>query len=160
MIKNYSLVTIAIGLPLLAVLVWANGVNGPREHSTQIDFISSKASPPLGPYATTVQVGKTLYLSGIIAYNAEENSFAPADITAQAEQIFDNLELILTESDARLTNVVKVSVFLKSPEDMKAMNDVYLRRFGDHRPARTTVPGVDWGHAQILMELEAVAIIE
>ncbi|HSP93057.1 MAG TPA: Rid family hydrolase, partial [Thermoanaerobaculia bacterium] len=37
------------------------------------------------------------------------------------------------------TDVLKTTVFLVRAEDFPAMNAVYARRFGDHRPARSTV---------------------
>jgi 2-iminobutanoate/2-iminopropanoate deaminase len=46
---------------------------------------------------------------------------------------------VLAAGGARLADVVKTTVYLVRAEDFPAMNAVYARRFGDHRPARSTV---------------------
>ena len=61
------------------------------------------------------------------------------DISAQTEQVFDNLEAILLSCDCSLARVVKVTVFMTDLGEFAAMNAVFARRFGEHRPARSTV---------------------
>ena len=65
--------------------------------------------------------------------------------------MFDNLEAILREAGVGFANVVKANVYLTRAEDFAALNAVYARRFGDHRPARSTV---------IVAALPAGAMIE
>jgi 2-iminobutanoate/2-iminopropanoate deaminase len=58
---------------------------------------------------------------------------------AGVERVFDNLEAVLAEAGASLGDVVKATVYLLRMSDFAAMNGVYARRFGNHRPARSTV---------------------
>jgi 2-iminobutanoate/2-iminopropanoate deaminase len=61
------------------------------------------------------------------------------DIAAQTEQVFNNLEAIIISCGATLAHVVKVTVFMTDLAEFGEMNAVFARRFGDHRPARSTV---------------------
>jgi 2-iminobutanoate/2-iminopropanoate deaminase len=120
--------------------------------------LSDPAAPALGPYSQAIAAGDFVFLSGVIAFDAGSASFAAPDISAQTHQAFDNLQSILQANGLSLADVVKVTVFLRDPADMAGMNAVYIERFGEHRPARTTVPGADWGRGDILIEIEAIAL--
>jgi 2-iminobutanoate/2-iminopropanoate deaminase len=61
------------------------------------------------------------------------------DTAAQTEQVFANLRSVLEAAGAGLPSVVKTTVYLADMGDFQAMNAVYARHFGDHRPARSTV---------------------
>lgn len=57
----------------------------------------------------------------------------------QAEQIFRNVEVILQTAGKRLTDVIRVGVYLTDMADFAAMNEVYLKYLRPPFPARTTV---------------------
>ena len=61
------------------------------------------------------------------------------DVKAQTERVFANLTAVLTAAGSGLDRVVKATVFLADMADFAAMNEVYGRAFGQHRPARSTV---------------------
>jgi 2-iminobutanoate/2-iminopropanoate deaminase len=128
------------------------------EDNSDIVFINAELSPPLGPYSSVVRAGGLLFTSGIISFDAEKGAFAAADIGAQTEQVFDNLEAVLASAGVGLGDLVKITVYLKNPSDVSAMNAVYEQRLGNFRPARTTVPGADWGRDDILIEIDAIAV--
>lgn len=114
---------------------------------------------PLGPYSQAVRSGDTVYISGVIAYDASARRFAAGDITAQMQQVFANLDGILVASGLTRGDVVKTTVFLHSAADMAAANQAYAAYFAQgSKPARTMVPGADWGRPDMLVEIEAVAV--
>jgi enamine deaminase RidA (YjgF/YER057c/UK114 family) len=59
---------------------------------------------------------------------------------------------------ASLGSVVKTTVFLKDMDDFAAMNEVYGRHFGDHRPARSTVQAAKLPK-DVRVEIEAIAVV-
>jgi 2-iminobutanoate/2-iminopropanoate deaminase len=70
----------------------------------------------------------------------------PDDARAEAVQMFANLEAILAAAGARLTDVVRVGIFMKELQrDRPTLNEVWAERFGDHRPARCAVQAGDFG---------------
>lgn len=114
---------------------------------------------PLGPYSQAVRSGNTVYISGVIAYDASTRSFAAGGIAAQMQQVFANLDGVLAANSLTRGDIVKTTLFLHSAADMTAANQAYAAYFARGlKPARTTVPGADWGRPDILVEIEAVAI--
>lgn len=115
-------------------------------------------TPPLGPYSQMIRTGSTVYTSGIIAYDATAKRFASAEIKSQMGQVLANLDTLLAAADLDKSQIVKTTLFLRDPMDMPAANEAYAAYFSvDPQPARTTVPGGDWGRPEILVELEAIA---
>lgn len=112
--------------------------------------------PALGPYSQAVIADGLVFLSGVIAFDPKAGAIVGGGIEVQTRQVFSNIKLVLAEAGASLADVVKTTVFLKNPEDFPAMNAVYETYFPAFKPARTTVPGVNWGKG-ILIEVEVVA---
>ncbi len=111
----------------------------------------------LGPYSQAVRAGDYVFLSGVIGFDAQTNKMVKAEIEPQTRQVFANISEILEAMGLGLNNVVKTSVYLRNPEDFGPMNVVYSKYFTAHKPARSTVPGVDWGSPDVLIEIEVVA---
>jgi len=78
-------------------------------------------------------------------------------VAEQTEQVLKNIAAVLAASGASLGQVVKTTVYLADMADFSAMNDVYARHFGGHRPARSTVQaaGLPKGAR---VEIDAVAV--
>ena len=65
-----------------------------------------KAPAAIGPYSQAVQAGNTLYISGQIPINPETKT-VPEGITAQTEQVMQNIKAILDEAGYSFQDVVK-----------------------------------------------------
>lgn len=117
---------------------------------------SDKAPKPIGPYSQAIVANGFIFAAGQIAINPETGKLVEPDITVQTKQVLENLKAVLKAAGASLNDVVKVSVFLQNPKDFKPMNKVYATYFKDHKPARTTVPGVEWKPG-ILIEIDVIA---
>jgi len=103
-------------------------------------FIATDAAPKaIGPYSQAVIEGGLLYASGQIPLDPKTGELVSGGLDASVERIFDNLEAVLKAAGLGFGDVVKTSVYLVRAEDFPAMNAIYARRFGDHRPARSTV---------------------
>jgi 2-iminobutanoate/2-iminopropanoate deaminase len=83
---------------------------------------------------------------------------AASDVAGQTEQVMKNLAAVLREAGADLASVVKTTVFLRDMNDFTAMNEVYGRHFGDHKPARSTVQAARLPR-DVAVEIEAVAVV-
>ena len=105
-----------------------------------MDYIATEGAPKaIGPYSQAVAASGFLFASGQIPLDPATGELVAGGIDAAAERIFDNLEAVLRKSGLTLADVVKTTVYLIRADDFSAMNAVYARRFGDHRPARSTV---------------------
>jgi len=98
-----------------------------------------------GPVPQAVASGGWIYVSALFGAHPGTGRI-PDDARAEASQIFDNLEAILAAAGARLTDVVRVGIFMKHLQrDRPAFNEVWAERFGEHRPARSAVQAGDFG---------------
>jgi 2-iminobutanoate/2-iminopropanoate deaminase len=103
-------------------------------------FLATDGAPrAIGPYSQGVVEGGFLFCSGQIPLDPGTGELIRGDIEAATQRVLDNLEVVLKSAGLAWTDVVKTTVFLVRAEDFPAMNAVYARRFGDHRPARSTV---------------------
>src|SRR5262249_2885252 len=77
-------------------------------------------------------------------------------LAAGVERVFDNLEAILKSEGLSLNDVVRTTVYLLRMSDFAEMNAVYARRFGNHRPARSTVAVAELPKSAAV-EIDAIA---
>jgi 2-iminobutanoate/2-iminopropanoate deaminase len=92
-----------------------------------------------GPYAQGVVAGGFLYTAGQIPRDPTTGNLVVGDISVQTNRVLDNLEAVLKGAGCTLHDVVKVTVFMTDLGDFAKMNDAFAARFGESRPARTTV---------------------
>ncbi|HTO87707.1 MAG TPA: RidA family protein [Thermoanaerobaculia bacterium] len=105
-----------------------------------MQFIATDGAPKaIGPYSQAVAAGGFLFASGQIPLDPATGELVSGGLEKSSERIFDNLEAVLAKAGLTFADVVKTTVYLTRAEDFSAMNAVYTRRFGDHRPARSTV---------------------
>lgn len=104
-----------------------------------MQIVSTDLAPKaIGPYSQAIVIDGWIHTSGQIPLTATGEKFA-GDIAAQTEQVFDNLEGVLAAGGSKLAKVVSVTVYMTDLAEFAQMNDVFARRFGAHRPARSTV---------------------
>ena len=103
-------------------------------------FVATSSAPKaIGPYSQAVIEGGFLFTAGQVPFDPATGKLVEGGVEASAERVLDNLEAILREAGIGFGNVVKATVYLTRAEDFAPLNAVYARRFGDHRPARSTV---------------------
>ena len=124
----------------------------------QPGFVATDAAPKaIGPYSQAVTYGDLIYTAGQIALDPATTQIVEGGITEQTERVLSNLEAVLEAAGSSLSRVLKTTVFLQSMADFTAMNEVYARRFGSHRPARSTVAAAGLPR-NVLVEIEVVAV--
>src|SRR3954466_820883 len=102
--------------------------------------IATESAPEaLGPYSQALGANDLLFASGQIPLDPATGALVSGGIEQAVERVFDNIQAILAAAGATLDEVVKTTVYLVRMSDFAAMNAVYARRFGAHRPARSTV---------------------
>jgi 2-iminobutanoate/2-iminopropanoate deaminase len=116
------------------------------------------APAAIGPYSQGVIVGDLVFTAGQIPLDPPTMKIVGSDITEQTEQVLKNLSAILESAGASLSTVVKTTVFLADMREFTAMNEVYARWFGDHRPARSAVEASRLPR-DVKVEIEAIARI-
>ncbi|HXF94777.1 MAG TPA: RidA family protein [Gemmatimonadales bacterium] len=118
---------------------------------------TDRAPQAIGPYSQAIVAGDTIYTAGQIALHPASGEVVGTTVAEQTEQVMKNLTAILEAAGSSLENVVKTTVYLADMADFPAMNEVYARHFGSHKPARSTVQvaGLPRG---VRVEIDAVAV--
>jgi 2-iminobutanoate/2-iminopropanoate deaminase len=126
----------------------------------KIGFVATPDAPKaIGPYSQAVTCGDLVFTAGQIALDPATMQIVDGGIAEQTERVLANLEAVLRAAGTDLGRVVKTTVFLQRMSDFAAMNEVYARRFGEHRPARSTVAAAGLPR-DVLVEIEVVAARE
>jgi 2-iminobutanoate/2-iminopropanoate deaminase len=119
---------------------------------------TDQAPRAIGPYAQAIVADGWVFCSGQIALDPATGQVVPGDVTAQTERAMQNLTAVLAAAGSGLERVVKTTVFLSDMADFAAMNEVYGRHFGAHRPARATVAAAGLPRG-VAVEIECIACI-
>jgi 2-iminobutanoate/2-iminopropanoate deaminase len=117
---------------------------------------TNNAPAAIGPYSQAITMGDMVFTAGQIALDPQTMQIVEGDIAAQTEQVMRNLSAILEQAGASLTTVVKTTVFLLDMNEFGAMNEVYGRHFGEHKPARSTVQAARLPR-DVRVEIEVIA---
>lgn len=115
------------------------------------------APTPTGPFNQAIRIGDMVFTSGQAGRNRETGKMG--DIRDQARRCIGNIGNILEEAGASLHDLVKVTVYLRNPEDAPAFNEEYLKLIPEPLPARSSA-FVGLKNPDMLVEMEAVAIIQ
>ncbi len=119
--------------------------------------VTDKAPKAIGPYSQAIVTDDTVYTAGQVALDPKTGELVGTTVAEQTERVLQNLTAVLAASGSSLGQVVKTTVYLADMADFAAMNEVYARHFGGHRPARSTVQaaGLPKGAR---VEIDAIAI--
>jgi len=118
---------------------------------------TDKAPKAIGPYSQAIATDQLIFCAGQGAIDPATGENHQGDVTVETERTLDNIAAVLAAAGSDLAHVVKTTVFLVDMGDFAAMNEVYAKRFGEHRPARSTV-GVASLPRGFRVEIECVAI--
>lgn len=120
-------------------------------------------SPPgRGVFTSAVEAprGRTIYVSGLTSRDVDGNVVGEGDIKAQTEKVLENVKTILGEAGATMEDIVKVTVFILDMEQFSEIHEVRRRYFTEPYPASSMVEVSRLVDPRLLIEIEAVAIVE
>jgi 2-iminobutanoate/2-iminopropanoate deaminase len=118
--------------------------------------VTEGAPRAIGPYSQAIAEGDFLFLSGQIPLDPATGELVAGGLAAGVERVFDNIEAILKSEGLGLDDVVRTTVYLLRMSDFAEMNGIYGRRFGNHRPARSTVAVAELPKGAAI-EIDAIA---
>ena len=117
-------------------------------------------APPPEPYSHAIRCGDTLYIAGQVAFDEQNRIVGVGDPRRQAEQVWRNIGLTVGAAGGTLADVVKITIFLKDIRHAPAEISVRERLFEPGRfPVCTLVQVANLGLAELLMEVDAVAVL-
>ncbi|MCP4698706.1 MAG: RidA family protein [Gammaproteobacteria bacterium] len=123
-------------------------------------LVTDMAPGAIGPYSQGIKVGNFVFTSGQLPINPADGSM-PEDVQDQARIALANVNAVLEAAGAKISDIVKVTVFLDDIADFKAVNEVYAEFFVDATPypARSAVQAAALPKPGAKLEIEAIAVM-
>ena len=124
------------------------------------NFASGAPWEPVVGYSRAVRVGRAVYVSGTTATDDEGKVVGAGDPYTQAIQTLTNVRRALERAGARLEDVVRTRMFVTDIDRWEEFGRAHAERFAAHPPATTMVEVSRLIRGDLLIEIEADAIVD
>ncbi len=112
------------------------------------------------PSGIEAPTGRTIYVSGQVSMDSEGNVVGEDAIKLQTETVLKNVKTVLAEAGGSLDDIVKATVFIRDMGHYDEIHEVRRRYFEKPYPASSMVEVSALIDPRLLIEIEAVAVIE
>jgi enamine deaminase RidA (YjgF/YER057c/UK114 family) len=129
--------------------------------SQRQNISSGSAREPILGYSRAVRVGNQVVIAGTTAGSSSSTGAVGGNnAAAQAREIFTRIETALTQAGGSFTDVIRTRVYLTNMADFDAVGAVHGEIFGDIRPVTAVVEVGALAADDLLVEIEADAILQ
>ena len=118
-------------------------------------------SKPTGHWTTVTSArpGKLVFVSGLTAKNERGEIVGVGDVRAQTRQVCENLRAAMRAAGGSLADIMRVDVYIRDMQGFKDIHDIRREYFGPNPPASTMVAVAGFTHPDMLIEINAIAVL-
>ena len=136
----------------------------PDATAPELAYLNPSGLANFGTFSqvVTARGGKTIHISGQVAWNAQGQVVAPGDLKGQTVQVFENLKIALAAAGATFGDLVKITTYVVDlkPEDRSVISEIRGRYMDPARKPASTMIGVSaLVMPELKIEVEAVAVV-
>jgi 2-iminobutanoate/2-iminopropanoate deaminase len=105
-----------------------------------------------------VQVGNLLFVGGQVARDESGNVIKKGDLAGQFRKAMENLILVLEASGYRLSQVVKMNIYVSEMDQLQSLLDARMTYFDDYAPPTVLLGVARLANPDCLVEVDAIAV--
>ena len=124
------------------------------------NYSTSAPWEPIIGYSRAVKIGDRIVVTGTTATDGDGNIVGVGDPARQTRQTLENIKNVLERAGATLRDVIRTRMYVTNIDDWEAVGRVHGEYFKDVMPATTMVEVSRLIHPDMLVEIEAEAVVE
>ena len=121
----------------------------------------SVAAPLKGYYSHAVKAmaGPLLFIAGQVAIDKQGKIVGKGDMKAQGVQVLENIKAILEANNATMDDIVKVTLYVTDMRAYDELTEIRMKYFPKNGPASVIVEVSKLALPDLMVEIEAVAVV-